>query len=103
MLKHSLCALALLAVAVRPLSAAETLTYHGVEGRVAEYRLTLTATFINRAAAVAFLVAGAAKAAVVRDVIEGPRGPGRLPAQLIRPEPGELHWLIDKAAAGELS
>jgi 6-phosphogluconolactonase len=66
------------------------------------HRLTLTAAFINRAAAVAFLVAGAAKAAVVREVIEGPRDPGRLPAQLIHPESGELHWLLDKGAAGAL-
>ncbi len=66
------------------------------------HRLTLTAPFINRAATVAFLVAGAAKAAVVREVIAGPRDPRRLPAQLIRPEPGELHWLLDKGAAGAL-
>jgi 6-phosphogluconolactonase len=66
------------------------------------HRLTLTAPFINRAAAVVFLVAGAAKAAVVREVIAGPRDPRRLPAQLIQPEPGELHWLLDKGAAGAL-
>ena len=66
------------------------------------HRLTLTAPFINQAATVAFLVAGAAKAAVVREVIAGPRDPRRLPAQLIQPEPGELHWLLDKAAAGAL-
>ena len=66
------------------------------------HRLTLTAAFINQARVVAFLVAGAAKAAVVREVIQGPRDPRRLPAQLIHPEPGELHWLLDKAAAGEL-
>ena len=66
------------------------------------YRLTLTAAFINRAATVAFLVDGAAKAAVVREVLQGPRDPSRLPAQLIHPEPGELHWLLDKAAAGAL-
>jgi 6-phosphogluconolactonase len=66
------------------------------------HRLTLTAAFINRARAVAFLVAGAAKAPVVGEVIQGPRDPGRLPAQLINPESGELHWLLDKAAAGAL-
>ena len=66
------------------------------------HRLTLTAAFINRARAVAFLVAGAAKAAVVREVLQGPRDPRRLPAQLIHPEPGELHWFLDQAAAGAL-
>ncbi len=67
------------------------------------HRLTLTAACINRAALVAFLVAGAAKAAVVREVIQGPRDPMHLPAQLIRPETGELYWLLDKAAAGALN
>jgi 6-phosphogluconolactonase len=67
------------------------------------HRLTLTATFINRAAAVAFLVAGAAKAAVVREVLQGPRDPLRLPAQLIHPVSGELLWLVDEAAAAELT
>jgi 6-phosphogluconolactonase len=66
------------------------------------YRLTCTATLINQARVVAFLVAGAAKAAVVREVLQGPRDPRRLPAQLIQPEPGELHWLLDKEAAGSL-
>lgn len=65
------------------------------------YRLTLTAPLINRAREVAFLVAGADKAAVVREVIEG-RDPMRLPAQLIHPEPGQLHWFLDKGAAGAL-
>jgi 6-phosphogluconolactonase len=51
---------------------------------------------------VVFLVAGPAKAAVVREVVAGPRDPERLPAQLIRPEPGELHWFLDQAAAGSL-
>ena len=67
------------------------------------YRLTLTPVLINEAREVAFLVAGADKAAVVREVIQGPMDPRRLPAQLIQPEPGRLHWLLDKAAAGALN
>lgn len=66
-------------------------------------RVTLTALVLNRAAVVAFLVAGAAKAAVLRDVLEGPRDPSRLPAQLIRPTGGELRWLVDRAAASVVS
>ncbi|MCL4502260.1 MAG: 6-phosphogluconolactonase [Deltaproteobacteria bacterium] len=64
------------------------------------YRLTLAAAVINQARLVAFLVAGAAKAKVVQEVRQGPRDPRRLPAQLIRPEKGELYWLLDKDAAG---
>jgi len=67
------------------------------------YRVTLTAPLINQAALVAFLVAGGAKAAVLREVLHGPRDPARLPAQLIQPQNGELLWLTDLAAAGLLA
>ncbi len=66
------------------------------------YRLTLTAAFINQARLVVFLAAGAAKAAVVQEVRQGAWDPERLPAQLIQPEPGELHWLLDQGAAGSI-
>ena len=66
------------------------------------YRVTLTAPLINQAARVVFLVAGGAKAAVLREVRHGPRDPARLPAQLIRPHPGDLLWLADLAAAAKL-
>ncbi len=66
------------------------------------YRVTLTAPLINQAAVVAFLVAGGAKAGVLREVLHGPRDPARLPAQLIQLHHGELLWLTDLAAAAEL-
>ena len=66
------------------------------------YRVTLTAPLINQAAVVAFLVAGGAKAGVLRQVLHGPRDPVRLPAQLIQPHHGELLWLTDLAAAAQL-
>ena len=63
------------------------------------FRLTLTATAINHAAHIVFMVTGAAKAERLREVIRGPRDPERLPSQLIRPVDGSLTWLVDKAAA----
>jgi len=66
------------------------------------HRVTLTPAFINQARVVAFLVTGTAKARALREVLQGPRAPRRLPAQLINPEPGELYWLVDQEAAGEL-
>ena len=66
------------------------------------YRVTLTASLINQAAVVAFLVAGKSKAGVLREVLHGPRDPARLPAQLIQPSHGELLWLADLAAAAQL-
>ena len=64
------------------------------------WRLTMTAPFINRAHEVMFLVTGQEKAAVLSEVLEGPRDPERLPSQLIQPQRGKLTWLLDAAAAG---
>ena len=66
------------------------------------HRITLTARIINQAAAVVFLVAGADKAEVLHAVTAGPQDPMRLPAQLIRPGGGGLHWFVDQAAASRL-
>ncbi len=66
-------------------------------------RLTLTVPILNRGATVLFLVSGTDKASVLREVLEGPRDPERLPSQLIRPIAGRLIWLADQVAAGHLS
>ncbi len=68
----------------------------------AMYRLTLTAPVVNRAAAVVFLVAGAAKAEAVREVLQGPYQPDKFPAQQIRPITGQTVWFLDRAAAARL-
>jgi 6-phosphogluconolactonase len=66
------------------------------------YRVTLMPAVINRARLVVFLVSGDSKASVLKEVLAGPPDPFRLPAQLIRPESGELVWLADSAAAARL-
>ena len=66
-------------------------------------RLTLTIPIVNQARTVVFLVSGGSKASVVRQVLEGPQPGGLFPAQLIRPEQGRLIWLLDRAAAAELT
>ncbi|HVA41505.1 MAG TPA: 6-phosphogluconolactonase [Candidatus Binataceae bacterium] len=66
-------------------------------------RVTFTVPVANHAQRVMFVATGTAKAAAVRDVIEGPRDPTRFPAQLIAPEDGEVVWMLDKAAASLLS
>lgn len=68
----------------------------------APWRLTLTYPAFNAAAAVIFLVAGEAKADIVADVLQGPVDPRRLPAQGVRPEHGELIWMLDHPAASKL-
>ena len=69
---------------------------------VEAYRITLTPPVLNAAREVTFLVAGAEKAAIVREVLRGPRDVMRLPAQVVAPTDGELTWLLDAAAAAQL-
>jgi len=66
-------------------------------------RLTITPPVINNAQRVMFLVAGQGKAAAVKDVLEGPRDPDQIPAQIVDPHDGEVTWILDKAAASLLS
>jgi 6-phosphogluconolactonase len=66
------------------------------------WRITLSAREINQAAEIAFLVAGADKAATLHDVLEGPSQPELYPSQLIHPGSGNLVWMVDEAAAAQL-
>jgi 6-phosphogluconolactonase len=65
-------------------------------------RLTFTYQVLNAAANVIFVVAGADKAAALREVLHGPQDMARLPAQGVRPTAGALTWLVDAAAAKEI-
>lgn len=69
---------------------------------VSMWRVTLTATVINAAAEVAFIVSGSAKADIVRQVLQGSYRPDELPAQLIVPTDGGVRWLLDASAAAKL-
>jgi 6-phosphogluconolactonase len=66
------------------------------------WRLTLTYPAINAARQVIFLVEGAEKAAILCDVLDGPREPLRLPAQAVAPRSGDVRWFVDSAAASRL-
>jgi 6-phosphogluconolactonase len=67
--------------------------------KLSAWRLTLTARTINQAANVTFLVSGEGKAEILRRVLAGRFTPEEVPTQMIRPENGQLRWLIDRAAA----
>ncbi len=67
------------------------------------WRVTMTAPLLNAARHVAFFVEGAGKAEMLRRVLYGPFDPDVLPAQMIQPVHGQLHWLVDAAAAGQLA
>jgi 6-phosphogluconolactonase len=64
-------------------------------------RLTLTYPVLNRGREVLFLIAGADKAVVLREALEGHSDPPRFPFLRVRPE-GDLFWFLDRAAAPSL-
>lgn len=64
-------------------------------------RLTFTAPFINQAHHVLFLVAGAGKQSALEQVLAPTGDADTYPSRLIQPQ-GELHWLLDEAAAATL-
>ena len=64
------------------------------------YRVTLTYPVIDNAANVTFLVSGGEKASAVRQILQDGVD---LPAKRVQPRDGRLLWLLDRAAAGELS
>jgi 6-phosphogluconolactonase len=66
------------------------------------WRVTLTWPVINNAAEVFFLIGGADKAQILKEVFTGPQDPERLPSQLISPAGGILTLLLDRAAAALL-
>jgi 6-phosphogluconolactonase len=66
--------------------------------RLESWRITLTLPVINAARHVGFIVSGAHKAEALASVqAEAP-----VPAARVQPDPGELVWLIDEAAATKL-
>ncbi len=66
-------------------------------------RITLTLPVLNAARRVAFLVSGSDKAEVLHEVLEGNAPAEKYPSKLVRPANGKLIWLIDRAAASQLS
>jgi 6-phosphogluconolactonase len=65
------------------------------------HRITFTYPVLNNAACVTFLVAGEDKAPALHEVLENKNS--GLPAGQVRPKTGTLIWLVDRAAASQLS
>ncbi|KAB2833348.1 MAG: 6-phosphogluconolactonase [Candidatus Brocadia sp.] len=66
------------------------------------YRFTLTVPAMNQAREVIFLISGASKAPVLREVLEDDYQPQRFPSQFIQPVNGRLLFIVDREAAGKL-
>lgn len=71
--------------------------------KLKSYRITLTPPVFNHAAHILFFVAGGDKAATLHEVLEGQFQPDRYPSQIIRPVDGTLTWMVDRAAAAQLT
>jgi 6-phosphogluconolactonase len=67
------------------------------------FRITLTLPALNAAREVAFVVGGTDKAPALHAVLESDAPGEQYPAKLVRPTDGKLIWLIDRAAASQLS
>ncbi len=70
--------------------------------KLSTWRITLTPHVINDATQVVITTGGSSKADAVHEVLDGPRQPDLYPIQLVAPVDGELHWIIDEAAAAKL-
>ena len=66
------------------------------------HRLTLTLPVLNNAANILFLIAGASKAAIVKELLGAKSGTPNYPATKIQPRDGSLTWMITQDAAGNL-
>ncbi len=67
------------------------------------HRITVTLPVLNAARCVAFLVSGTDKAPALKTVLEGDAPGEQYPSKLVEPADGKLLWLVDRAAASELS
>lgn len=75
---------------------------HNLVPRLDTERLTATLPFLREAHRLVFLVAGEAKAAALRRVLEPEPGANPPPAARVLGGNAEVTWLVDRAAAAEL-
>jgi 6-phosphogluconolactonase len=66
------------------------------------YRISMTASLINKAKHIAFLAFGENKANAMKAVFEAPKDIDKYPAQLIQPVNGDVQWFVDNAAVSKL-
>lgn len=64
------------------------------------YRITMTLPLLNSGGAVLFLVSGAEKKEIVKEVLDGPK---KYPAQFVQPTHGQLIWMLDQDSAKNLN
>ncbi|HYQ86251.1 MAG TPA: 6-phosphogluconolactonase [Bacteroidota bacterium] len=63
------------------------------------WRITITLPVINNSRAVLFLVSGARKASILKQVLAADRPVKHIPATLVVPADGTVEWMLDEDAA----
>lgn len=67
------------------------------------YRVTLMPELVNQSSKIVFIAEGKSKASAIKSILEGEYEPDKFPAQLIKPQSGDLHWFMDNEASKDLS
>ncbi len=67
--------------------------------RLNTWRVTLTVPVLNAAREVFFLVSGSPKSNIIKHIMSIKQPTKDLPATLVNPENGTLHWMLDSDAA----
>lgn len=85
-----------------PVHDANRLVAPGYNASLRSHRITFTPRMANAAKLCVFLVGGKGKADVLKQVLERPGPIEQFPSRSIKPDPGCLLWILDKAAASKL-
>jgi 6-phosphogluconolactonase len=68
-----------------------------------QFRVTITGPVIRNARRISFLVTGAGKSGIIRQIIKAEPEASRYPAFHIKPVNGDMDWYLDSSAANQLN
>ena len=66
--------------------------------KLSTWRVTLTLPVLNAAREILFLVSGKSKSEIVQRIMSIKQPAKELPATMVNPQNGELHWMLDSEA-----
>jgi 6-phosphogluconolactonase len=66
--------------------------------KLSAWRVTLTLPVLNAARKVLFLVSGKSKSEMVQHIMSNKQPAKEIPATMVNPQNGELHWMLDSDA-----
>ncbi|MCR4289514.1 MAG: 6-phosphogluconolactonase [Candidatus Scalindua sp.] len=66
--------------------------------KLSAWRVTLTLPVLNAARKILFLVSGRSKSEIVQRIMSNKQPAKEIPATMVNPQNGELHWMLDSDA-----